>query len=204
MPLETLRAEGFELCGFFYNPNIHPLAEYLRRRTAALEAAAHSNLPVMFENDTDEGFDLPGWLNLAAQAMRRGSVWRCRMCYRLRMDKTALLAKTHGFDAFTGTLLYSVRQRHDLLRKEAERAAKIHGIKFLYRDFRPLWEAGITRSKELNLYRQNYCGCIYSEAERFAANLQKQRRKCSQMNAKCCLSDTELCSPKRRHTRTRI
>ncbi|MDR2726432.1 MAG: epoxyqueuosine reductase QueH, partial [Deltaproteobacteria bacterium] len=69
------------------------------------------------------------------------------------------------------SLLYSRRQRHEVIRQEGERAAEAVGVPFLYRDFRADWQAGIDLSKAWNLYRQNYCACIYSEADRFAGEL---------------------------------
>jgi len=92
---------------------------------------------------------------------------RCGYCYASRLDGAAASAKENGFDAFSSSLFYSRYQNHELMRLKAEAAAERHGVPFLYRDFRPGWQEGIRRSKELDLYRQQYCGCIYSEKERY-------------------------------------
>lgn len=91
---------------------------------------------------------------------------RCRHCYRLRLARTAEIAKKGRFDAFTTTLLYSRFQKHDLIRSIGDTVAGMQGIPFLYRDFREGWSEGVRISKELGMYRQQYCGCIYSEKDR--------------------------------------
>ena len=95
------------------------------------------------------------------------------MCYALRLAQAAQYAARHGYDSFTTTLLVSPYQNHELLAETAERMGREYGVRFLYRDFRPLWQAGIDRSKEMGLYRQNYCACIFSEYERFEKKLRK-------------------------------
>jgi predicted adenine nucleotide alpha hydrolase (AANH) superfamily ATPase len=95
---------------------------------------------------------------------------RCAACYRLRLEKTARVAAHQKFDAFTTTLLVSPYQKHEMIREIGERVGMEHGIDFFYEDFRPGWKDTRTISKELGLYRQKYCGCIYSEKERFAAS----------------------------------
>jgi predicted adenine nucleotide alpha hydrolase (AANH) superfamily ATPase len=92
---------------------------------------------------------------------------RCTYCYTTRLDSTAMAAKEHGFDLFSTSILYSRYQKHDLTRRIGEEVAEKHGIPFYYEDFRPGWREGITESKEMGLYRQQYCGCIYSEKERY-------------------------------------
>jgi predicted adenine nucleotide alpha hydrolase (AANH) superfamily ATPase len=91
---------------------------------------------------------------------------RCRLCFDFRIDATARLARTRGFDAFSTTLLYSRFQKHDLLQATGEAVAEKYGIPFVYRDWRTGWNEGVKRYRKLGLYRQKYCGCIYSEKER--------------------------------------
>jgi len=174
LPVIRLRDEGFALAGLFYNPNIHPLTEYLRRRAAARLAGQRLGLPVLEAETPEAAWDLPRWLASVHDPALVGnprSFERCAFCYRERLLYTAQQAKTGGFSAFTTSLLYSRRQRHRLIRQAGEQAAQATGVDFMYRDFRPDWQAGIDLSKAWNLYRQNYCACIYSEAERFAGNL---------------------------------
>ena len=92
---------------------------------------------------------------------------RCRLCYRERLFAAARVARRGRFQAFTSTLLYSKHQKHDLVRELAEAVAEEVGVPFLYRDFRKGWKAGVQGSLEMGLYRQQYCGCIYSERDRF-------------------------------------
>ena len=91
----------------------------------------------------------------------------------MRLFETAKYAKENGFDAFTTTLLISPYQDHDLMCMIAKAAGKKYDIEFLYRDFRPYFNEGQEKAIALNLYKQNYCGCIFSEEERFS----KKRRK---------------------------
>ena len=111
---------------------------------------------------------------MAAEQVENG---RCRMCYTWRLEETARYAAENGFDAFTSTLFYSIYQQHELMRETAEHFAKVYGVKFYYEDFRPGWQEGIDMSVEMGLYRQPYCGCIFSEEERYSRELRKARKK---------------------------
>ena len=158
-PLRTLRAAGHDVTGFFYNHNIHPYLEYARRRDAVVQMAELESLSLIMHDD----YDLEGFLaNVAAEPGQR-----CSYCYASRLHATASMAAAHGFDAFTASLLYSRFQRHDEIRELGGQAAQKHGVTFYYEDFRPGWQEGIRLSKELGLYRQQYCGCIYSEKDRY-------------------------------------
>ncbi|MDK9719518.1 MAG: epoxyqueuosine reductase QueH, partial [Trichlorobacter sp.] len=158
-PLATLRSEGIEVTGFFYNHNIHPYQEFARRRDTAQQMAALEGMPLIVRDE----YRLEEFLANVAAAPDE----RCGYCYASRLDAVAAAALDGGFDAFTSSLFYSRYQNHDLMRQKAEDASQKHGILFLYRDFRPGWQEGIRRSKQLELYRQQYCGCIYSEKERY-------------------------------------
>lgn len=145
--------------GFFYKNNIHPYTECLRRQEALEKYAAESNLRVIYQ----EGYDLEGFI----QNIVHREADRCRYCYHDRLRTTALIAKRGKFGFFSSTLLYSKFQKHELVRSIGESIAKSVGVPFLYHDFREGWKEGIETSKELQMYRQQYCGCIYSEKERF-------------------------------------
>lgn len=158
-PLRTLRAAGHDVTGFFYNHNIHPYQEYTRRRDAVLRMAELEKLPLIMRDE----YDLEGFLaNVAAQPDQR-----CGYCYASRLRATAERAVAEGFDAFSASLLYSRYQRHEEIRELGEKIGRELGVAFHYQDFRPGWQEGIRLSKELGLYRQQYCGCIYSEKERY-------------------------------------
>jgi predicted adenine nucleotide alpha hydrolase (AANH) superfamily ATPase len=159
IPLQALRNEGHEVTGFFYNHNIHPYQEYKRRLDAVREYADITRLDI---NILDE-YRLEEFLgNVAGEPENR-----CSYCYSSRLEMAALTASKSGFDAFTSSLLYSRYQQHDKIRQLGEEIAVRHGIDFHYDDYRKGWQEGIRTSKELGLYRQQYCGCIYSEKDRY-------------------------------------
>jgi predicted adenine nucleotide alpha hydrolase (AANH) superfamily ATPase len=158
-PLARLREAGMTVMGFFYRRNIHPYQECLRREETLRQWAQTVDLKVIFQ----EGYDLAGFIQ---QVVHR-EAQRCPICYHDRLRTTALMAKRGKFDAFTSTLLYSRHQRHDLIREIGESVGRQVGLPFYYADFREGWQAGIEASKAVGMYRQSYCGCIYSEKERY-------------------------------------
>jgi len=158
-PLKALRAEGFEVMGFFYNRNIHPYQECLRRQETLKKFAQQEGLKVIYQ----EGYDMETFL----QSVVFREDQRCQYCYHDRLKATAAMAKHGKFDYFTSTLLQSKHQKHQRIKAMALGLAKSHGVAFYYRDFREGWQEGIEQSKRMNMYRQQYCGCIYSEKDRF-------------------------------------
>ena len=92
---------------------------------------------------------------------------RCVKCYETRLYETARQAAEGGFDSFTSSLFISPYQNHQLMRRVAEEAAKTWGVAFLYRDFRPLFREGQCFAREQGFYIQKYCGCVFSEEERY-------------------------------------
>ncbi len=164
--IAAVQNADFETAGLFYNPNIHPAQEYLRRRQGALEVAGRYGLDLRFNREEYEPR-----VFLRAVHGRESSAERCRICYALRLMRTVLLARQNGFSHFSTSLLYSRRQRHDEIIETAKEAEKKSGVEFYYQDLRPTWQVGIDRSKEWGIYRQNYCGCIYSEHDRFSRDL---------------------------------
>lgn len=158
-PLKVLRNEGYEVVGFFYNPNIHPVLEYVKRRDTVKEFASKVGLEIIWKDE----YELEKFLE--AVIFKREE--RCEICYRMRLKKTAYTALRDGFDAFTSTLLYSKYQKYDKIIEIGKEVATRCGVGFLERDFRVGWKEGIEESKRLGLYRQSYCGCIFSEKERF-------------------------------------
>ena len=164
--VRALRSEGCETTAFWFNPNIHPLYEYNSRRDALKTYSAAVGLPVIYE-DT---YGLRAFIN----AVHPDYDARCGYCYRTRLYETARRAAEDGYGAFTTSLLISPYQDHEQIRKTAEEAAAHHGIAFLYRDFRPLFREGQRRAREMNLYMQKYCGCVFSEEARYAKEPQQQ------------------------------
>jgi predicted adenine nucleotide alpha hydrolase (AANH) superfamily ATPase len=145
--------------GFFYRHNIHPYTECLKRQETLQAYAQTADLNVIYQ----KGYDVEGFLRNVAFRENQ----RCRYCYHDRLRSAALFAKRGKFDYFSSTLLYSKFQKHDQIIAAAEAVAKSVGVPFFYQDFRRGWKDGVEESKRLGLYRQQYCGCIYSEKERF-------------------------------------
>ena len=158
-PVQDLQRAGHRVQGFFYNPNIHPYQEFARRLEALNDYLRQTALPMIW----DKTYDLEGFLRLVV--FREAE--RCRFCYRLRLAAAARVAKGGEFDAFSSTLLYSKFQQHDLIREIGEQTARETGVPFYYQDFRTGWSTGVAVSQELGLYRQSYCGCIFSERDRY-------------------------------------
>ncbi|MGI6678644.1 MAG: epoxyqueuosine reductase QueH [Dehalobacterium sp.] len=158
-PVQSLRKMGHEVNGYFYNPNIHPYKEYERRLLAFHEFSEKEQLETIIKDD----YDLEGFLRMVHQ---REHI-RCGFCYRMRLREAARIAKVNGFDAFTTSLLVSPYQKHDLIKQVGEEVGVEFSIPFYYRDFRSGYREGVNISREMGLYRQPYCGCIYSERDRY-------------------------------------
>lgn len=167
MPIKTLIQADFETIGYFNNPNIQPLAEYLRRVEAAKQCAQQLNIELRLENN----WDIAAWLKKQLPDSR--SPDRCLWCCASRLKATALKAKELEIPFFSTSLLYSRYQPHEHIKKTGEELAREYGLNFVYQDFREFWQAGIDISKEWEIYRQPYCGCIFSEAERYNKKLKK-------------------------------
>lgn len=180
-PLKALLAGRAEVSGFFHNPNIHPYSEFKKRLEAAKTLARHLAIDVVF----DERYMPVGFINgvrgkgasrswqvgleagpSTAQERFPQKNQRCAYCYSSRLEATARAAREGGFDAFTSTLLYSTSQGHDVIKTLGVDLAEKYGILFYYEDFRTGWQQGLDETRALGLYRQRYCGCIYSRIER--------------------------------------
>ena len=159
MCIETLRREGIDPVLFWYNPNIHPFKEYKMRKNTLVEYADAINAKLIINNEYG--------LRKFIEAIFPDFDNRCGYCYRVRLEETAKFAAENGFDAFTSTLFVSPYQNHELLKLTAEAVAEKYGVKFLYRDFRPFFKEGQEKARELQLYMQKYCGCVFSEEERY-------------------------------------
>lgn len=154
-PLECLRQKRAEAKGLFYNPNIYPLIEYERRRET-LDCYSRQ-----------EGFEVTYADYAPADFFKlRFDSGRCSLCWGLRLSKAAQLARKEGFDAFSTTLLASPYQDHKLLKGIGESVAEKEGVDFYYEDFRPGFRGAQEEAKRRGLYRQKYCGCVYSQVER--------------------------------------
>lgn len=191
MPVRRLQDAGYAVTAWFMNPNIQPLSEYFRRREAAGECAERLGIPILYE---DAPWNLVEWLRQVAG--RDLPPERCRWCCTSRMEAAWAAARALGYAHFSSSLLYSRYQPHEVIAAagfrlcgldvpaalspapsaEADAAqtpSGTEGPRFVYRDFRTDWQAGIDASLEWGVYRQPYCGCVYSEAERYHKKLQR-------------------------------
>ncbi len=157
--VEHWRQQGYEVSALWYNPNIHPYIEHQQRLESMQALAEQIDLPLT----VIEGYDMVEYFRRVAGHEPE----RCRYCFDLRLSKTAETARQNGFNAFTTTLLISPHQKHDALREIGSKIAGEQGPEYLYADLRKHYSDSRHLTKPLNLYRQQYCGCVYSEWERY-------------------------------------
>jgi len=167
--IDPLRAEGIEPVAFWYNPNIHPWKEYQARRDCLLEYAPTIGMEVRVRED----YGLREFVRHVAGDIDR----RCAYCYACRLERTAQYAAQHGFDRFSTTLLVSPYQDRALICATGARMGERYGVEFVPYDFRPRFREGKEEARALGLYMQKYCGCVYSEEERFSNRRKKELHK---------------------------
>ena len=166
--IDSLREEGIEPTIYWYNPNIHPYMEYKARRDCLKEYTKNINIEAIFEEDY--GLD-EFCKNVVGDLQNRCTNY----CYPVRLRKTFEYAKANGYDAVTTTLLYSIYQNHSFIKEYMEKLSEEYGIEFLYRDFRVGFREGQAKARELELYMQKYCGCVFSEEDRYAKKIKRDR-----------------------------
>lgn len=153
----------------FYNPNIHPPAEYKERRKAVERVAKTFDLTVEFEDPSLD--DVREWFSWVRgyERLGEGSA-RCERCIEFVLRKTARKARESSEGVFSTTLLASPRKNLEMVKRVGERIAKEYDLTFYFENFRKrgAYQAGVKLSKELGIYRQNYCGCVFSLLERKA------------------------------------
>ena len=158
--IESLRNEKIEPDLYWFNPNIHPYIEYKTRRDTLIEYSKMINIKLII----NENYGLKEFCKNVIGDLENRCV---NYCYRVRLEETVRYAKENGYDAFTSTLFVSPYQKHEELKKICEELSKKYNIEFLYRDFRPGFRQGQAKARELGLYMQKYCGCIFSEEMRY-------------------------------------
>ena len=166
--IDSLRKENIEPTVYWYNPNIHPYMEYKARRDTLKEYTKSINVEAIFE----EEYGLDEFCKNVIGDLKN----RCQnYCYKVRLEQTAKFAKEHGFDTISTTLLVSPYQKHEILKEQGEEIAKKYGLNFLYRDFRAGFREGQNKARELGLYMQKYCGCVFSEEMSSLARQKKDK-----------------------------
>ncbi len=169
-PVKLLLAEDHRVTGFWYNPNVHPRKEYNARRDSLKKLAGDGKLDVLYQEEyaPEDYFEI---FNMSEPA-GSGDVSippapaRCASCYQLRLEKTARQAQEHDYDAFSTTLLISPYQDFGQIVSTGKALAEQYNVLFHVNDYRPHFRDAQVLSKELGLYRQKYCGCIFSKEER--------------------------------------
>ena len=161
-PLRVLQSKKFKVKGFFYNPNIHPFLEYRRRKETLQILNSEFKLEIFYPEYKVEDFFRS--INFNEEKDKR-----CLLCWKLRLENTAEFALNNGFSSFSTTLLVSPYQDHIKIKEMAQEISRSKGIEFYYEDFREGFRQAHNEAKQKGLYCQNYCGCIYSEIERWKA-----------------------------------
>ena len=169
--IDSLRSEKIEPTLFWYNPNIHPYTEYKARRDCLKEYAKKVDAKLII----DEDYGLDEFCKKVVSDIENRCV---NYCYKKRLTQTVRFAAKNGYDTFTTTLLVSPYQKHEELIKVCEELAELSGVKFLYRDFRVGFREGQAKAREAGLYMQKYCGCIFSEEDRYKKQIQRDYDSC--------------------------
>lgn len=157
-PLKSLLARNIEVKGFWFNPNIHPYPEYSLRLDSLRRLQKFWDIGIEYvDHYGGDGF---------IREIGDPDENRCERCYAMRLEETAKAARKMNVDGFTTSLLVSPYQRFEKILAVGREMAKRHSVFFFEEDFRTGYRGNIPLSKELGLYRQRYCGCIFSEKER--------------------------------------
>jgi predicted adenine nucleotide alpha hydrolase (AANH) superfamily ATPase len=162
--IDILRNENISVTGYWYNPNIHHFTVYQSRLNGLKEYSKMIDLVVIYN-------DVYGLRTFTKNVIEDLSN-RCDYCYRTRLEECAKYAKDNGFDGFSTTLLISPYQKHDKIKDICNEISNKYNIEFIYRDFRPNFREGQRKAREIGIYMQKYCGCIFSEEERYSKDVE--------------------------------
>jgi hypothetical protein len=157
---QEVKDAGFEISAFYYNPNIHPFMEYRLRKTSVEKLSQLFSFPIVYPDYSIEEF----WRRVA---FSEKAPQRCEICWEMRLLATAVHARENNCHAISTTLLISPYQNHEAIKHIGESIAQQHGLEFYYQDFRKGFRQSQQKSREMGLYMQKYCGCLYSERDRY-------------------------------------
>jgi hypothetical protein len=160
-PYQHLAEHNFQIVNYFYNPNIHPYSEYKERLTSLKKYIEDNSLDLIVE----KGYEIEDYFSVLNNESRQPA--RCRLCWRMRLEKTALKALELNIETFTTTLLVSPYQDQEVIKEIGQDIAQEKGLSFYYYDFSIKYKEAHETAKELGMYLQKYCGCLYSERARF-------------------------------------
>jgi len=158
---EKLIYDEFEPVSFFYNPNIHPENEYKRRLEELIKFANSKNYPLIIKEDSPELW----FESVKGFEEEKEGKKRCEICFKIRLKKTAIYAKKNNFDGFTTTLTISPHKNTAVINQIGKNLSEKHGIFFLEENFKKAegFKKSLELSKQYHLYRQSYCGCVFSQ-----------------------------------------
>lgn len=168
--INALEKENIDIITYWYNPNIHPYTEYKARKDCFIDYMEKLKIHFII----NENYGLREFTKNVINDLENRCV---NYCYKVRLEETVKYAKENGYNAFTSTLFVSPYQNHEGLKAVCEELSKKYNIEFLYRDFRVGFREGQAKARELGLYMQKYCGCVFSEEERY---LKLKEKKCLQ------------------------
>ena len=160
VPLERLKPD-FQITCYFYNPNIHPKKEYLKRLNELKKLLDDFHIKMIVAD-----YEVKRWLQLVRglEDVPEGGK-RCEVCFRMRLEQTARFARENNYDAFTTVMSISPHKNADLLNRIGNELSQEFGVDYIEANFKKKdgFKRSVELSKKYNLYRQNYCGCIYSQ-----------------------------------------
>ncbi len=162
-PLTDIKQKGIDVTGLWFNPNIHPYTEYKNRLEAVKRLEMIKGGKGGFKVEYIDEYGLKEYLRNVVG----NEDGRCEYCYSVRLGETAKKAREINADAFTTSLLVSPYQKNDMIMDIGRAMQDKYSVEFYGEDFRSGFKEGRKTSKDLGLYRQKYCGCIYSEMERY-------------------------------------
>lgn len=161
---EILQENNIDFVLYWFNPNIHPWTEYNSRKTNLIKFAKEQNIDYI----VNDNYGLREFILKISPDFEFKK--RCVECYKIRLENTVLYAKEYNYEYFSTSLLISPYQDHEFIKKTCEDLSQKYNIKFFYYDFRPYFREGQQIAREKNIYMQKYCGCIFSEEERYNKN----------------------------------
>ncbi|MDO4283670.1 MAG: epoxyqueuosine reductase QueH [Clostridia bacterium] len=152
--------EKVDCTACFYNPNIHPMVEYKRRRDTFIDFCTRHERDFVVLDE----YDMKNYIKYVVENVGENKKYqlRCEYCYYLRLKKVFEYAKENHYDIVSTTLTISPYQKHEIIKRVGQKLEEEYGIKFLYQDYREYFREGQRMAREDGLYMQKYCGCVFS------------------------------------------
>lgn len=152
------KGEELDITSYYYNPNIQPKFEFERRKKTLIDFCNLKNCKLV----TDDTYNLYDFAKASTNLDKNKYSCRCEYCYTLRLQKAFEYASENNFDEIMTTLSISPYQKQDIIKKVGEKLSKEYGVKYVHLDYTPHFREGQNMAREFGLYRQKYCGCMFS------------------------------------------